>query len=356
MTRLLTTGYETGDIAELGVSAINSNATLTVVSSTPTPRSPGTYCLKSACTGSALGGSWKSFALAASKTDIWVRFGVYMHPAISNEYVFATVLDSAGTAQTCLGFDAATNNLYLRLTGTYTGTLLATGSTTMGPDGWHTIEWRTQITSTTVGVSEVWLDGARVINFSGDNTATANANVQTVRLGLIAASAAGNTGAYTGYDDIGVNDTSGTLNNGQIYDGRVVLLKPTGAGSTTAQTRGGTDSGANWSQVDELPPSMTDYVYSATAATRDTYALQDVPAGSWSVNCVEALAYAQNSDALAGSLGLTVKSGGTTNEATAQALTATAAYFRQFYETDPNTSSAWAVAAVDALEAGTTVR
>jgi hypothetical protein len=101
---------------------------------------------------------------------------------------------------------------------------------------------------------------------------------------------------------------------------------------------------------------MTDYVYSATAGTRDLYVLQDVPAGSWSINCLDVLAYAQNSDALAGSLGLTVKSGTTTNEGTAQSLTSTAGYIRQLYETDPNTSTAWTVAAVNALEAGTTVR
>jgi hypothetical protein len=158
------------------------------------------------------------------------------------------------------------------------------------------------------------------------------------------------------FDDLAVNDTAGTVNNGQIGDGRVVLLKPNGAGGNAGQSRGGSDSGANWSQVEELPPSMTDYVYSATAGTRDTYALEDIPAGSWSVNCAEVLAYAQNSDAGGGSLGLTVKSGATTNEGTAQSLTATAAYYRQLYEADPATSVAWTNAAVNALEAGTTVR
>jgi hypothetical protein len=163
-------------------------------------------------------------------------------------------------------------------------------------------------------------------------------------------------GYYHAFDDIAINDTNGSINNGQIYDGRVVLLLPNGAGSTTGQTRGGTDSGANWSQVDELPPSLTDYVYSATAGTRDTYTLENLPAGTWAVNCCQVLAYAQNNDAGAGSLGLTVKSGATTNEATAQALVVGAQYYRQLYETDPDTSAAWTTSAVNALEAGTTVR
>jgi hypothetical protein len=228
----------------------------------------------------------------------------------------------------------------------------------MSVDAWHLIDWRSQITSPSAGITEVWLDGARLINFSGDNVASANANVQELRLGHTASGATtmANPGSYVAFDDIAINDIAGTINNGQIGDGRIYLLKPNGAGSTTALTRGGTDSGANWSQVDELPPSMTDYVYSATVGTRDLYTLEDVPAGSWTVNCCEVLAYGQNNDTGTGSLGLTVKSGATTNEGTAQNLVMSAQYFRQLYETDPATSTAWTVAAVSALEAGTTVR
>jgi len=356
MTRLVTTGYETGDVNESGVSTIGSNQTLTVVSSTPTPRG-ATYCLKAAATSSVPGATYKTFTFAAAKTEVWIRFAVNFHNTggSATEYTCAVLCDSTGAVQSNIGWDVTTNVLNLRLAGTSAGTLLGSSSATIPADTWHLVEWRMQITSTSAGVSEVWLDGARVINFSGDNTNSANANVQSLRLGLITALNLANL-SYAAIDDIAINDTSGTINNGQIGDGRVVLLKPNGAGSNTAQTRGGTDSGANWSQVDELPPSLTDYVFSATAATRDTYALEDIPAGSWTVNCVEVVAFAANSDALTGSLGLTVKSGATTNEGTAQALTTTGAYYRQQYETDPNTTAAWSNAAVNALEVGTTVR
>ena len=84
---------------------------------------------------------------------------------------------------------------------------------------------------------------------------------------------------------------------------------------------------------------MTDYVYSATAATRDTYALQDVPARHVDRQCGRGAGLrAEQRTPGAGSLGLTVKSGATTNEGTAQSLTTTAAYRRQLYETDPDTS------------------
>lgn len=356
MTRLLTCGYETGDINELGVSTIGGSAAQAVVAASPTPRLSGAYCLK--CTSAALNGqSSKAFSLGGSKTEIWIRFGLWVHPLSAGEVQFAFLQDSGAAAQACLSYSSTDSLIRARqggAAGAVSGTLLGTSSLTMSADAWHVIEWRHQMTSATVGVTEVWLDGTRVINFSGDNTASATVNVATLQLGIGVANAG--SGYYQAFDDIAVNDTAGSINNGQIYDGRVVLLKPSGAGSNTSQTRGGTDSGANWSQVDELPPSLTDYVYSATAATRDTYALEDIPSGTWAVNCCEVLAYGQNSDAGTGSLGLTVKSGATTNEGTAQNLGISGAYLRQLYETDPATSTAWTVSGVNALEAGTTVR
>jgi hypothetical protein len=353
VTRLLTTGYETGDINESGTSTIGSSGGQTVVSASPTPRLSGAYCLK--CLGAATNGSsTKNFSFGGSKTEVWVRFGFWNHPNTTlTEVLFAQVLDSLAAVQACLTFTPSDGLLRARQ-GIVSGALLGTASLTMSIDQWHLIEWRHQMTSATVGATEVWLDGTRVINFSGDNTATSTINVANLMLGMV--TNVTNTGFYDAFDDIAVNDTSGSINNGQIFDGRVVLLKPNGAGTNTNQTRGGTDSGANWSQVDELPPSLTDYVFSATAGTRDTYALEDVPSGTWAVNCCEVLAFAQNSDAGAGSLGLTVKSGATTNEGTAQALGITGQYLRQLYETDPATSTAWTVSGVNALEAGTTVR
>lgn len=349
MTRLVTCGWETGDIAELGVAG--GAGTQVVTTSTPTPRSPGSYCIRFGNVGAS--GAYRDYLLAATKTDLWIRCAYYFH-APASECPMVYVLDSAAAVQGCVSW-LASDQLLRVYRGTPSGTLLGTSSLQWSADAWHTLDLRWQITSTTVGIVEVWVDGTRWLNLTAvDNTNTANANMQTVRIGAI--SAAFGTGLYMAADDLAINDTSGSLNNAMIGDGRVVLLKPNGAGSNTSQTRGGTDTGANWSQTSELPPSLTQYVLSATAGTRDTYALEDVPAGSWTVNACEVLAYAQNSDSGTGSLGLTVKSGSTTNEGTAQNLTTSGAYYRQLYETDPATSAAWTVAAVSALEAGTTVR
>jgi hypothetical protein len=229
----------------------------------------------------------------------------------------------------------------------------------MPQESWHTVEvhWKaTTTTSSTDGIVEVWVDGTRYVNLTVDNTFTSNLNIQRFELGISTNNPTSGTVSYEAYDDLAVNDSLGTINNGQIGDGRVVMLVPNGAGSNTVLTRGGTDTGANWSQCNEIPPSAAQYVQSTNPGDRDTYALQDLPAGTWAVNCVEELVMAQIDQSTGGSLGLTVKSGATTNEGSAQVLTTAAVYLRQLWETDPNTSAAWTNAAVNALEAGATVR
>lgn len=353
MSRLLTCGYETGDIAEAGTSVIAANGTLTVVNTAPVPRA-GAYCLKLGCTSSLLSPTYKSFTLPASKTDVWVRFAVLFHPTTSTaEWAFATWQDSGGGAQHSLTWDASSGVIRARLASA--GAVLGTGGT-LPADTWHVIDWRTQITSITVGVTEVWLDGNRIVNFSGDNTNTGTANVQTLILGAVAAISGTVNGAYMAYDDLAVNDTAGTLNNGRAGDGRVVLLLPTGAGSSTQWVRGGTDTGANYSQVNELPPSMVQYVGSSTIGNRDLYALQDLAVAVQSINVVEAIVLAQNSDAGGGSIAPTIKSSAAVNESGSIGLSTSAAYVTGRWETDPNTSAAWTAAGVNAAEVGATVR
>ena len=353
MTRLLTCGFETGDINEAGgTPTTGTNSTLAAVSAVPTPRG-GSYCIKGSSSLASSNNWAKPFGFAA-KTEVWVRFAIYWHGLTTVEVAIAKLTDSGATDTADLTFSGADGLLRARQGGTSTGTLLGASSTAMTQDAWHLVEWRHQMTSLTVGVTEVWLDGTRVINFSGDNTAGSQVNVVSLSIGQM--NVVGLTNIYSAFDDLVINDTNGTVNNARPGDGRIVLLTPSGAGSNTNQTRGGTDTGANYSQCNELPPSLTQYVYSATAATRDTYAMSDLPSGVGSINAAEVLVLAQNSDTGAGSLGLTVVSGGTTNEGTAQSLGSTAGYIRQLYETDPNTSAAWTVSGVNAMEAGVTVR
>jgi hypothetical protein len=357
MTRLLTTGYETGDANEAGVTTLGTGGAITAANSTPTPRA-GSYCLKVASTGATFNPTYKTFTFAAAKTEVWARFAFLAHNAASiTEVPIVLLNDAVAGVQTALTYSPV--DTFLRLyRGAPTTNLLGTSGTGIPQDTWHVIEWRTLISTATTGTSEVWLDGNRVINFSGDNSNTATLNVQSIRFGYVnGAGLASPTGLYLGFDDLAVNDTTpATPNNAQIGDGRVLLLMPTGAGSSTMLARGGVDTGTNYGQVNELPPSLAQYVLSSTVADRDLYAMADLAVAVSSINCVEAIVLAQNSDAGAGSIAPTLKSGATVNEATAISLGTTAGYVTSRWETDPATSVAWTLSGLNAVEAGVTVR
>ena len=348
MTRLVTCGWETGDVNESG----GVTGSTAIANTSPTPRLPGLYYLR--CGSGGVTG-YRSWTFAAPKTEIWMRFAAFLNVSGSNEMSVAWFNDSANGGQGIVTWSMA--DFYVRV---YRGTSI--GSNLLGTSGqpiqttaWHTFEIRWQIASATTGIVEVWIDGSRFINLTGvDNTNTANLNIQSAQVGF-SFTPPGSPNICI--DDLAINDTLGTINNGQIGDGRVVLLRPNGPGSNTNQVRGGTDSGANWSQVDDIPMSFSDYVYSATVGARDTYALQDIPSQviGWAINAVEFVGYGQNSDSLPGSLAPTVVSGAAF-ESAAVPMTTSPTYFRQQYETDPNTGAAWTAAALNALEAATTVR
>jgi len=358
MTRLITIGWESGDLGEQNVAFIGSPGQQylvnSIVSSSPTPRTPGLYAVRVGV-NNAGASAYMSIPLGGPKTEIWVRVGVYLpsNPGLSNtsEGTFIYFWDSAGSRQGDIRLGGS--DLSLRAYGA--SQIASSGQATMGYDSWHTVEVHWLISGTTTGTCEVFLDGGRVINVQGnaDTSNTTTLNVNNIGFGMFGG-AAGST-QYI-FDDIAVNDTLGSYNNSRIFDGRIVWLHPNGPGSNTQLTRGGTDSGANWGQVSEGVPSMAQYVQSSVVGQRDTYALQDLPAGSWFVNSVDAIAYGQLSDPTGGYLAPTIVSGATTNEGTAISLPVSPIYIRQQYEFDPNTSSAWTNAAVNAMEAGVTVR
>lgn len=57
--------------------------------------------------------------------------------------------------------------------------------------------------------------------------------------------------------------------------GYVETLSPTSNGDTNSWSRGGTDTGANWDQVDEVPKNTTSYVFSTGADQVELYNFQD---------------------------------------------------------------------------------
>ncbi len=71
----------------------------------------------------------------------------------------------------------------------------------------------------------------------------------------------------------------GTAPNSWAGEGSLVYLRPDGNSGTPQWTRGGTDTGANWSQTNETPPDdVTTYVQSNTNNQVDDYTMAATPA------------------------------------------------------------------------------
>ena len=122
-------------------------------------------------------------------------------------------------------------------------------------------------------------------------------------------------------DDNCVNDDTGSIENSWPGDCNVIHLRPDAAGDNAQWTRRGTDSGANWSQVDEVTPNDdTDKVQEDTSGNIDDYNLDATPAALASDDVINAVQVGVRYRAVLGLfssdfvLRIKVSSGGTVEE------------------------------------------
>lgn len=123
------------------------------------------------------------------------------------------------------------------------------------------------------------------------------------------------------FDDWKFNDSSGTSQTSFAGAGKVIYLRPNASGDASGWTRGGTDSGANWSQTEELPPNdVTDYVTSTTLNQEDLYNMSDSGIQSYDTVAVVQGNVRYTSDNAASNPGFKVEiektSGGTISQGT----------------------------------------
>lgn len=232
--------------------------------------------------------------------------------------------------------------------GTATGTVIASAiAGTIAPSVWHYVEVSCTI-SDTVGQVDVRVDGAStaILSFTGD---TKNAGTNTTIDG-VAFDSNGTTSCAM--DDLYILNSSGSTNNTFLGDVRVYALAANGNGNYSQLVGSDGNSTDNYLLVDEKPYSATDYTGSATIGDKDSYVMEDLPAGVTTVFAVQEVAIAAKSDAGAGSLKQLIRRSSTDYLTAAKALTTAYAPYLNLRETDPSTSTAWTASGVNATEAG----
>jgi hypothetical protein len=334
--------------SETGINSWLSTVGDWTASTTRTAGSWSTYSLRG-------GDSTKATGLwTASASEFWGQIRINWDIDFPDTTLLE-FLSPNGTVNVSIGTVNATNSLRVFQS---TGTTLATGTTTLSQDRWYYIQFHFTIHDTT-GVVDIKLDGVNEINLTGQDTrADAAAGGDTCdRINLHE----GQPAWIIYIDDLIINDATDTDNISYPDRLGIEALMPSAAGDVTGLTRGGTDSGANWSQVEERPPNdATDYVFDSVVNDYDLY---NIPSTQWTTVAAVLLDLrAQLSDAGGGSIAHMVKydtdasgTADTENTGADVALSTSWVYHTKYYNRQPDTTS-WSAAKVNALQVGAKVR
>lgn len=248
--------------------------------------------------------------------------------------------------------DTPSFHLSLRRNSDDTLTVVVPGAThtstdTYTIDTWYEMEVYLLVHDTT-GAYRVKVDGV-VPNKSGggtmdqsglDTKAGSSTTVTRVRIG---------SATLDTYTDDHVIDVSGA----DIELGQVETLYPNGMGDLAEMTRGGTDSGANWSQCDEAQSNNnTDYVLNTVADKRDCYAFQNRSIAGNPKAVQVAGAVTRNTSGTF-TFKFFVRIAGVNYDGT-QVFTATSDYviYSEVWNSNPATGNAWTDSDIDGAQFG----
>lgn len=205
------------------------------------------------------------------------------------------------------------------------------------------IEWTINNGS---GVFNVWVDGTRVLNLTGVNTANSGTTVDTftVSNGTTA------TGVTTAIDDVYVTTGAAT----RLGESRVETLRP----NADTATKGWTPNTGtvNFNRVSDVTcDGDTTYVSATAVATADLYGIGAMTTTPAAIFAVQLTGFAYKTDAATRAINLALLSGATASPGANFTLAGGYAKFDRVLETDPNTAAAWTAAAVNGLKIGPTV-
>jgi hypothetical protein len=258
-----------------------------------------------------------------------------------NGYMFGLFTDGGSIAHLLFNVDVSGILVYKG------GSIIATGALpgTFNPGLWNYYEVSATI-ATTGGTVVVRVNGQTVVNFTGN---TRNGGTST----NIDAIAQSQYFAASTYDDLYVCDATGPAPwNTFLGDVRVLTSTPNGAGSSTQFTA---SSGANYTTVNELPFSASQYVQSGTVGQRDTYTMADIPATVSSVLGVQNNIITKKTDTGPMNAKPAIVSGGNVYYGAAVPLTGNDVTVVDVRNINPATGAQWSVTDVNNLEAGAEV-
>lgn len=346
MARLYQCGFELNS----NTSGVEWTASTGGFATTTTNARSGTYCGRA----NASAASVYMYVVFRTDTvaDAYLRTYIYIATAPSAQ----TTVMAYGDSSSFYGAKVKLNtDRTLTLTNS-DGSLNASGSTVLATGTWYRLELYYDETN---NQGTVRLDGATEI------AATTIDDVGGGGKAIFGVFDATTADIY--FDDIAINDTSGSYQTSWPGDGKIVHLKPNAAGDNTGWTAY-IGTGANYERVDEITPNTnTDGVRSRVTDEIDDYNIEAFPGNSYdTINCI-AVGFnaARSAGTTSSSMVQRIKAAasGTVDESSSQTPTSTAwrtnnlstnnaAPYPLVSYKKPGTSDDWTPTDVDSAQIG----
>lgn len=328
MTRIFTEGAEMGDVLFFDVPSSYT------VSGT---KRSGTYSFYN---GTVLAGATKYISPIS---EFYARFAFWVdiHNSAASNYFFTWQYDSNIIGG--IGINGTTRLINLLVNGAEVATA---GLFTFSH--WYLFEVHVKIDNS--GQVDVKIDGNQDITYSGDTLFTYSTVNQLVYRSFYSNS--------NYFDDLALNDTTGTTDNSWCGDGHVVKITPSGSGTNNNWlNNGGVSASANYLYVDEYPnDGDTTYVYCSASSTgvQDQYNMSSftTPIGSYITRIMpECRARKATSSDMNINIGY-LPDGGTTQLSGSQAISSInyGRYTGTSASANPVTGSGWTDTDINALQ------
>lgn len=291
MARITSVGFETNSTgADVEASSITWSGTgLSIQTSTVRT---GTYALKDIASS---GGSSFTLKFSSSHSQfIRAYINISAYPA-ANDTILAVVDSNNGIG---IGFIELTSTGALQLFYSNTSggfTQIGSNSSILSLNTWYMIDLHADDTGGTVStVVEGRLGGSVFATGTVSIIVSGNGGVPNgfgyFGDGIVHASSSGTW--Y--FDDIAINDSTGSNQNSYAGAGALTRILPNAAGDSntfSVQVGGTAGSANNFTRVNEVTPDdATSYNGSATLNQSDLFKLQDPAIGTDTVNCIQILA------------------------------------------------------------------
>ncbi|SRR6266536_855527 len=270
MARLFSSGFELNSLT----ASMEWDAAVGGTISSSTVRS-GTYAGRISSLSSGTNQRFRNqFKSAGNNGPFYFRFYLRIATLPSAENRIFAVSSSATTGTGVAAYITLDNTGALRL---YDSTgAIGSASSALSTGVWYRIGVLFDRTASA---------GSQVVKAQIDGTQFASGTTQTIANSILHAYFGGNLNSEaqtTGdwfFDDIAINDTTGTSQTSYPGSGKIIHLKPSATGdanSFAVQVGGTVGAGNNFTRVNEVPPNdATSYNGSAVLAQEDLFNCDD---------------------------------------------------------------------------------